>query len=86
MGKTVKCQLNGKTSRKFANGRDINYYEKQMDPGLHLYTGTSRQRSGTIFHNIQTCLTVYTTDLRTIGPLVMGYGCISSLGFNRRKC
>ena len=34
--KLLKCQLKGKTCRKLANGQDIDYYGKEMAPGLHL--------------------------------------------------
>ena len=34
--KLLKCQLNGKTNRKLANGQDIDYYEKHYLP---LYWG-----------------------------------------------
>ena len=34
--KMLKCQLKGKTFRKWANGLKIYISENKMDPGLHL--------------------------------------------------
>ena len=56
--KLLKCHLKGKTCKKVANGQDIDYSEEKMAAGLPLTF------TGVIFHNIQTCLLVYTADLR----------------------
>ena len=48
----LKCHLLGKTCRTLANGQDIDYSEEK------------KMATRVIFHNIQTCLLVYTADLR----------------------
>ena len=57
--KLLKCHSKGKTCGKLANGQDIDYSEEEkMAQGfICLFTGA-------IFLNIQTCLLVYTADLR----------------------
>ena len=71
MGKTVlKMPFEGKTCRKLANGQDIDYPEKKFSQGV------IRSLLGLfsiIFYNFQTCLLVYTADLRGAfrAPLVL---------------
>ena len=60
MGKLLKCHLKGKNCRKLANGQDIDYSEKKVASGLHL----PLYWDCFFFYNIQTCLVVYTADLR----------------------
>ena len=55
--KLLKCYLKGKTSKKLANGQNIDYSEKRKQPKGFIcpYTGAK-------YHNIQTCLLVYAAD------------------------
>ena len=56
--KLLKCHFEGKR-RKLANGQDIDYFERKKWPQGFICPYTVA-----IFHNIQTCLLVYTADLR----------------------
>ena len=68
-GKLLKCHLKGKTSRKLANGQNIDYF-----PDLCLLVPFSEKRkwsqgfnypcTGVKYHNIQTCLLINAADLR----------------------
>ena len=58
-GKLLKCHLKGKTSRKLKNGQNIDLSEKRKWPKGFICPGT-----GVKNHNIQTCLLVYSADLR----------------------
>ena len=55
--KLLKCHLKGKTSKKMANGQDIDYSEKRKRPKGFICPCT-----GVKYHNIQTCLLVYAAD------------------------
>ena len=56
-GKLLKCHLKGKASKKLANGQNIGYSEKRKRPKGFICPCT-----GVKYHNIQTCLLVYTAD------------------------
>ena len=68
LGKLLKCHLNGKASRKLANGQNIEDSEKRKWPKGFIWPCT-----GVKYQNIQTCLLVYAADLRRAftGPLVL---------------
>ena len=53
-GKLLKCHLKGNTSKKLANGQNIDYLEKRKWP-----KGLICPCTGVKYHNIQTCLLVY---------------------------
>ena len=55
--KLLKCHLKGKTSKKLANGQNIDYSEKRKRPKGFICPCT-----GVKYHNIQTCLLVYAAD------------------------
>ena len=55
----LKCYLKGKTSRKLANGQNIDYSEKRKWPKGFICPCTAVK-----YHNIQICLLVYEADLR----------------------
>ena len=55
--KLLKCHLKGKTSKKLANGQNIDYSEKRKWPKGFLCPCT-----GVKYHNIQTCLLVCAAD------------------------
>ena len=55
--KLLKCHLKGKTSKKLANGQNIDYSEKRKWPKGFICPCT-----GVKYHNIQTCLLVYAAD------------------------
>ena len=55
--KLLKCHLKGKTSKKLANGQNIDYSEKRKRP-----IGFICPCTGVKYHNIQTCLLVYAAD------------------------
>ena len=57
MEKLLKCHLQGKTSKKLANGQNIDYSEKRKRPKGFICPCT-----GVKYHNIQTCLLVYAAD------------------------
>ena len=57
MGKTVKMSFEGKTSKKLANGQNIDYSEKRKRPKGFICPCT-----GVKYHNIQTCLLEYAAD------------------------
>ena len=57
MGKTLKCHMKGKASKKLANGQNIDYSEKRKRP-----KGFICPCAGVKCHNIQTCLLVYAAD------------------------
>ena len=56
--KLLKCHWKGKTSKKSANGQNIDYSEKkEKRPRVFISPCT-----GVKYHNIQTCLLVYAAD------------------------
>ena len=55
--KLLKCHLKGKTSKKLANGQNIDYSEKRKRSKGFICPCT-----GVKYHNIQTCLLVYAAD------------------------
>ena len=55
--KLLKCHLKGKTSKKLANGQNIDYSEKRKWPKGFICPCT-----GVKYHKIQTCLLVYAAD------------------------
>ena len=55
--KLLKCHLKGKTSKKLANGQNIDYSEKRKRPKGFICPCT-----GVKYHNIQTCLLVHAAD------------------------
>ena len=55
--KLLKCHMKGKASKKLANGQNIDYSEKRKRPKGFICPCT-----GVKYHNIQTCLLVYTAD------------------------
>ena len=55
--KLLKCHLKGKTSKKLANGQNIDYSEKRKRPKGFICPCT-----GVKYHNIQTCLLIYAAD------------------------
>ena len=59
LGKLLKRHLKGKASRKLAYGQYIDFSEKRKWPKGFICPCT-----GVKYHNIQTCLLVYTADLR----------------------
>ena len=59
LGKLLKCHLQGKASRKLANGQNIEDSERRKWPKGFICPCT-----GVKYHNIQTCLLVYAADLR----------------------
>ena len=59
LGKLLKCHWKGKAGRKLANGQNIEDSEKIKWPKGFICPCT-----GVKYHNIQTCLLVYTADLR----------------------
>ena len=70
LGKLLKCHLKGKTSRKLANGQNIEDFEKRKWPKGFICSCT-----GVKYHNIQTfigiCSRSQVSVYRTIGPLVL---------------
>ena len=69
-GKLLKCHLKGKTSRKLANGQNIDNSEKRKWPKGFICPCT-----GIVYHNIQTYVYWYIQQIsvsvyRTIGRLV----------------
>ena len=55
--KQLKCLLKGKTSKKLANGQNIDYSEKRKRPKGFICPCTWVK-----YHNIQTSLLVYAAD------------------------
>ena len=55
--KLLKYHLKGKTSKKLANGQNIDYSVKRKRPKGFICPCT-----GVKYHNIQTCLLVYAAD------------------------
>ena len=58
-GKLLKCHLKGKTSRKLANGQNIDYSEKKNGPGAS--SAPALGLNAIIFKHV---LSVYAADLR----------------------
>ena len=94
--KLLKCHLKGKTSKKLANGQNIDYSEKRKRSKGFICPCT-----GVKYHNIQTCLLVYAADsgerlqdhwssgLKIVEALASSYcldRCISSLQLICRNC
>ena len=67
-GKLLKCHLNGKISRKLANGQNIDYTEKRKWPKGFICPCT-----GVKYHNIQTSLLAQLSR-RLTGELIV-YPC-----------
>ena len=69
-GKLLKCHLKGKTSRKLANGQNIDYFEKRKWPKGFICPCTRVK-----YQNIQRCIGICSRSqvsiYRTIGPQVL---------------
>ena len=70
--KLLKCHLKGKTSKKLANGQNIDYSEKKKENGPRASSAPALGLNTIIFKHVywymqQTQMSVY----RTIGPLVL---------------